>query len=84
MLLPLTMQAQTVLTEQQQLEEAQKQLEAAKKALQIAKMKAEAARLKAQTDIPNSPMNMFCNRYLLRRMFISRLWHHVRKFKAAS
>lgn len=25
-----------------------------------------------------------CNRYLLRRMFISRLWHHVRKFKAAS
>ena len=33
---------------------------------------------------PNSPMNMFCNRYLLRRMFISRLWHHVRKFKAAS
>ena len=53
MLLPLTMQAQTVLTEQQQLEEAQKQLEAAKKALQIAKMKAEAARLKAQTDSLN-------------------------------
>lgn len=53
MLLPLAMQAQTVLTEQQQLEEAQKQLEAAKKALQIAKMKAEAARLKAQTDSLN-------------------------------
>lgn len=53
MLLPLTMQAQTVLTEQQQLEEAQKQLEAAKKALQIAKIKAEAARLKAQTDSIN-------------------------------
>ena len=53
MLLPLTLQAQTVLTEQQQLEEAQKQLEAAKKALQIAKMKAEAARLKAQTDSLN-------------------------------
>ena len=53
MLLPLTMQAQTVLTEQQQLEEAQKHLEAAKKALQIAKMKAEAARLKAQTDSLN-------------------------------
>lgn len=53
MLLPLTLQAQTVLTEQQQLEEAQKQLEAAKKALQIAKIKAEAARLKAQTDSLN-------------------------------
>lgn len=53
MLLPLTMQAQTVLTEQQQLEEAQKQLEAAKKALEIAKIKAEAARLKAQTDSIN-------------------------------
>ena len=53
MLLPLAMQAQTVLTEQQQLEEAQKQLEAAKKALQIAMMKAEAARLKAQTDSLN-------------------------------
>lgn len=53
MLLPLAMQAQTVLTEQQQLEEAQKQLEAAKKALQIAKIKAEAARLKAQTDSLN-------------------------------
>ena len=52
-LLPFTLQAQTVLTEQQQLEEAQKQLEAAKKALQIAKMKAEAARLKAQTDSLN-------------------------------
>lgn len=53
MLLPLTMQAQTVLTEQQQLEQAQKQLEAAKKALEIAKLKAEAARLKAQTDSIN-------------------------------
>jgi len=38
MLLPLTtLQAQTVLTEQQQLEEAQKQLEQAKKALEIAR-----------------------------------------------
>lgn len=46
-------QAQTVLTEEQQLEQAQKQLEAAKKALEIAKLKAEAARLKAQTDSIN-------------------------------
>lgn len=53
MLLPLTMQAQNVQTEQTQLEEAQKQLEAAKKALEIAKAKAEAARLKAQSDSIN-------------------------------
>ena len=54
MLLPLaTLQAQTVLTEQQQLEQAQKQLEQAKKALEIAKKKAEAARIKAQADSLN-------------------------------
>lgn len=47
MLLPLmTAQAQTVLTEEQQLEQAQKQLEAAKKALEVAKIKAQAAKLK--------------------------------------
>ena len=34
--------------------------------------------------LPNWPMSMSCNRCLLRRMFISRLWHHVRKSKAAS
>jgi len=54
MLLPLTLQAQTVLTEQQQLEEAQKQLEAAKKALEVAKIKAQAAKLKAQADSINA------------------------------
>lgn len=53
LLLPMMVQAQTVLTEEQQLEQAQKQLEAAKKALEIAKLKAEAARLKAQTDSIN-------------------------------
>lgn len=53
LLLPMMAQAQTVLTEEQQLEQAQKQLEAAKKALEIAKLKAEAARLKAQTDSIN-------------------------------
>lgn len=53
LLLPLMAQAQTVLTEEQQLEQAQKQLEAAQKALKIAKLKAEAARLKAQTDSIN-------------------------------
>lgn len=54
MLLPLTtLQAQTVLTEQQQLEQAQKQLEQAKKALEIAKKNAEAARIKAQADSLN-------------------------------
>lgn len=53
LLLPMMAQAQTVLTEEQQLEQAQKQLEAAKKALEIAKLKAEAAKLKAQTDSIN-------------------------------
>ena len=43
-------QAQTVLTEQQQLEQAQKQLEAAQKALKAAQIRAEAAKLKAQAD----------------------------------
>lgn len=55
MLLPLmTAQAQTVLTEEQQLEQAQKQLEAAKKALEVAKIKAQAAKLKAQADSLNA------------------------------
>lgn len=55
MLLPLmTAQAQTVLTEEQQLEQAQKQLEAAKKALEVAKLKAQAAKLKAQADSINA------------------------------
>ena len=55
MLLPLmTAQAQTVLTEEQQLEQAQKQLEAAKKALELAKIKAQAAKLKAQADSINA------------------------------
>jgi hypothetical protein len=55
MLLPLmTTQAQTVLTEEQQLEQAQKQLEAAKKALEVAKIKAQAAKLKAQADSINA------------------------------
>lgn len=55
MLLPLmTTQAQTVLTEEQQLEQAQKQLEAAKKALEVAKLKAQAAKLKAQADSINA------------------------------
>lgn len=55
MLLPLmTAQAQTVLTEEQQLEQAQKQLEAAKKALEVAKIKAQAAKLKAQADSINA------------------------------
>ena len=48
-LLPaLTMQAQTVLTPQQQLEKAQKDLEEAKKALEAAKLQAEAAKTKAE------------------------------------
>lgn len=55
MLLPvMTAQAQTVLTEEQQLEQAQKQLEAAKKALEVAKIKAQAAKLKAQADSINA------------------------------
>ena len=55
MLLPLmTAQAQTVLTEEQQLEQAQKQLEAAKKALEVAKLKAQAAKMKAQADSINA------------------------------
>ncbi len=55
MLLPImSAQAQTVLTEQQQLEQAQKQLEEAKKALEVAKMRAEAARIKAQADSINA------------------------------
>ena len=55
MFLPLmTAQAQTVLTEEQQLEQAQKQLEAAKKALEVAKIKAQAAKLKAQADSINA------------------------------
>lgn len=55
MLLPLmNAQAQTVLTEEQQLEQAQKQLEAAKKALEVAKLKAQAAKLKAQADSINA------------------------------
>lgn len=61
MIFPLVMQAQTVLTPQQELEQAQKQLEAAQKALEAAKQKAklkamqeEAARLKAQADSINA------------------------------
>ena len=50
----MTAQAQTVLTEEQQLEQAQKQLEAAKKALEVAKLKAQAAKLKAQADSINA------------------------------
>ena len=49
-LLPMLSQAQTVLTEQQQLEQAQKQLEAAQKALKAAQIRAQAARLQAQAD----------------------------------
>lgn len=53
-LLPaLTMQAQTVLTPQQQLEKAQKDLEEAKKALEAAeaaKTKAEAEKMKAEAE----------------------------------
>lgn len=51
MLIPaLTLQAQNVLTPQQQLEKAQKELEEAKKALEAAKMQAEAAKAKAEAD----------------------------------
>ena len=51
MLIPaLTMQAQNVLTPQQQLEKAQKELEEAKKALEAAKAQAEAAKVKAEAE----------------------------------
>lgn len=45
---PLIVSAQTVLTPQQELEQAQKQLEAAKVALEQAKMKAEQAKAAAE------------------------------------
>ena len=49
--LPLmSVQAQSVLTPQQQLEEAQKKLEEAKKAVEEAKQKAEAAKKKAEEE----------------------------------
>lgn len=49
--LPLmSVQAQSVLTPQQQLEEAQKKLEEAKKAVEEAKQKAEAAKKKAEAE----------------------------------
>lgn len=44
----LTIQAQNVLTPEQQLEKAQKELEEAKKALEAAKAQAEAAKVKAE------------------------------------
>ena len=51
MLIPtLTMQAQNVLTPEQQLEKAQKELEEAKKALKAAKAQAEAAKVKAEAE----------------------------------
>ena len=51
MLIPaLTMQAQNVLTPDQQLEKAQKELEEAKKALEAAKAQAEAAKVKAEAE----------------------------------
>ena len=46
----LTMQAQNVLTPEQQLEKAQKELEEAQKALEAAKAKAEAAKVKAEAE----------------------------------
>lgn len=46
----MSVQAQSVLTPQQQLEEAQKKLEEAKKALEEAKQKAEAAKKKAEAE----------------------------------
>lgn len=50
--LPLmSVQAQSVLTPQQQLEEAQKKLEEAKKAVEEAKQKAEAAKKKAEAEV---------------------------------
>lgn len=51
MLIPaLTMQAQNVLTPEQQLDKAQKELEEAKKALEAAKAQAEAAKVKAEAE----------------------------------
>lgn len=51
MLIPaLTMQAQNVLTPEQQLEKAQKELEEAKKTLEAAKAQAEAAKVKAEAE----------------------------------
>ena len=51
MLIPaLTMQAQNVLTPEQQLEKAQKELEEAKKALEAAKARAEAERMKQEAE----------------------------------
>ena len=50
-LLPaLTMQAQNVLTPQQQLEKVQKELEVVKKALEAEKIQAEATKTKAEAD----------------------------------
>lgn len=46
----MSVQAQSVLTPQQQLEEAQKKLEEAKKAVEEAKQKAEAAKKKAEEE----------------------------------
>lgn len=46
----MSIQAQSVLTPQQQLEEAQKKLEEAKKAVEEAKQKAEAAKKKAEAE----------------------------------
>lgn len=46
----MSIQAQNVLTPQQQLEEAQKKLEEAKKAVEEAKQKAEAAKKKAEAE----------------------------------
>lgn len=46
----MSVQAQSVLTPQQQLEEAQKKLEEAKKAVEEAKKKAEAAKKKAEAE----------------------------------
>lgn len=46
----LTMQAQNVLTPEQQLEKAQKELEEAQKALEAAKVKAEAEKIKAEAE----------------------------------
>lgn len=46
----LTMQAQNVLTPEQQLEKAQKELEEAQKALEAAKAQAKAAKVKAEAE----------------------------------
>ena len=46
----LTMQAQNVLTPEQQLEKAQKEIEEAQKALEAAKAQAEAAKVKAEAE----------------------------------